>query len=289
MAAPQKDSLDYFPLDCNFFEDKTIKGLRVRFQNDGIAVYLYLLCIIYRDNGYYTEFDEDLLLDVTDTAHISEQAAKDIVNHLTNRGLFNKELAEEKKILTSRSIQRRYQKGKIRTGSRRKVEVNSEYWLLTEQETEQWIEVVKQNSSQETFSQPTILERSDILNEQSEQKLVKDSIVKDSTVKDSKVKKKEKAKEKPVVKKNYADDVTLTEEEYKKLLYEFPEQFVKKCIEILNNYKLSNGKKYKSDYYAIRSWVIGEVQKRYPQMFAQPVPSQNSGDLFANPWGDENG
>lgn len=289
MAAPQKDSLDYFPLDCGFFEDKTIKGLRVRFQNDGIAVYLYLLCIIYRDNGYYTEFDEDLLLDVTDTAHISEETAKDIVNHLTARGLFDKELADSKNILTSRSIQRRYQKGKIRTGSRRKVEVNSEYWLLTEKETEQWINVVGHNDVEEGSCQSTSPERHDILSEQSEQKPAKYSIVKDSIVEDSIEKKKEKpkakAKPKEKTKKNFADDVTLTEEEYKKLLSEFSEPFVNKCIEVLNNYKLSSGRKYKSDYYAIRNWVIGEVQKRYPQINSMPVASLGNGNLPDKPWG----
>ena len=253
-----------------------------RFQNDGIAVYLYLLCVIYRNDGYFTEFDEDLLLDVTDTAHISEETAKDIVEHLISRKLFDENMARNKKILTSRSIQRRYQKGKTRTGSRRKVEVNSEYWLLTEQETEQWIDVIEHNSSQIPEKEEKVSECQDILSEQSEQKPVKDSIVKDSTVK-----KKENVKEKPE-KKKYADDVTLTEDEYSKLLSEFSEQFVGKCIEILNNYKMSKGKKYKSDYHAIRSWVIGEVQKRYPQMTAQPLPPQD-GDLFANPWGDENG
>lgn len=283
MAAPQKDSLDYFPLDCNFFEDKTIKGLRARFGNNGIAVYLYLLCIIYRDNGYYTELDEDLILDVTDTIHISEEDACDIMKHLTSRNLFDEEMAENKKVLTSRSIQRRYQRGKTRTGNRRKVEVVSDYWLLTEQETEKWIEVINRSSSgdkrrtESTNSQVN-------MNTQSEQKPVKDSIVKDSTVKKNKDKKKESEK----VKNNYADDVTLTQAEYDKLMSEFSKGFVDKCIEVLNNYKLSKGAKYKSDYHAMRNWVIGEVKKRYPQLAAQPQEKPKE-DLFENPWGDVNG
>ncbi len=283
MAAPQKDSLDYFPLDCNFFEDKTIKGLRARFGNNGIAVYLYLLCIIYRDNGYYTELDEDLILDVTDTIHISEEDAGDIMKHLTSRNLFDEEMAEKKKILTSRSIQRRYQRGKTRTGNRRKVEVVSDYWLLTEQETEKWIEVINRSSSGDK-RRTEIINSQVNMNIQSEQKPVKDSIVKDSTVKKNKDKKKESEK----VKNNYADDVTLTQAEYDKLMSEFPKKFVDKCIEILNNYKLSKGAKYKSDYHAMRSWVIGEVQKRYPQLASQPK-EQDPEDLFKNPWSDVNG
>ena len=86
-------------------------------------------------------------------------------------------------------------------------------------------------------------------------------------------------------KKNYAEAVTLTQAEYDKLMSEFPKKFVDKCIEILNNYKLSKGAKYKSDYHAMRSWVIGEVQKRYPQLASQPK-EQDPEDLFKNPWTD---
>ena len=279
MAAPQKDSLDYFPLDCNFFEDKTIKGLRVRFGNDGIAVYLYLLCVIYRNDGYYTEFDEDLLLDVTDTAHISEESVKEIVEHLTKRDLFSKDMLEQYNILTSRSIQRRFQKGKTRSANRRKVEVNSDYWILSEQETEQWIDVYKHSRINDCECQEITSDIQETIQKQSRQKPHKDSIVKDSKVKDSKVKEKN----------NYADAVTLAKEEYDKLMSEFSKPFVDKCIEILNNYKLANGKKYKSDYYAIRNWVIGEVQKRYPNLASQYISPQNNEKLFDNPWGDVNG
>ncbi|WP_444435676.1 hypothetical protein, partial [Ruminococcus bicirculans (ex Wegman et al. 2014)] len=71
-----------------------------------------------------------------------------------------------------------------------------------------------------------------------------------------------------------------------KLMSEHSKPFVDKCIEILNNYKLSKGVKYKSDYHAIRSWVIGEVQKRYPQLASQPSEQQDPEDLFKNPWTD---
>lgn len=79
-------------------------------------------------------------------------------------------------------------------------------------------------------------------------------------------------------KNNNAEAVTLTEKEYDKLMSEHSKPFVDKCIEILNNYKLSKGVKYKSDYHAIRSWVIGEVQKRYPQLASQPSEQQDKGN-----------
>lgn len=65
-------------------------------------------------------------------------------------------------------------------------------------------------------------------------------------------------------KKKYAEAVTMTEEEYQKLSEQHSKAFVDKCIEILNNYKLSSGKRYKSDYHTILNWVIERVSKDYP-------------------------
>lgn len=54
---------------------------------------------------------------------------------------------------------------------------------------------------------------------------------------------------------SYSEFVSMKEEEFEKLYSEFG-QDAYKLIEILNNYKGANGKKYKSDYLAIRNWVI---------------------------------
>lgn len=55
-------------------------------------------------------------------------------------------------------------------------------------------------------------------------------------------------------KNKYADFVSLTLEEYQKLLEEFGDQGTAERIERLNLYKGSTGKKYKSDYLTILSW-----------------------------------
>ena len=59
MARPQKEGLEYFSLDVDFFSDRKIKILKGRFGADGITYYLYLLCEIYKGHGYYLEVDED--------------------------------------------------------------------------------------------------------------------------------------------------------------------------------------------------------------------------------------
>ena len=67
-------------------------------------------------------------------------------------------------------------------------------------------------------------------------------------------------KEKEKIK--FAEYVTMTNAEHQALIEKFGEQQVREMIEILDNYKGANGKRYKSDYRAILSWVVGEYAKR---------------------------
>lgn len=66
----------------------------------------------------------------------------------------------------------------------------------------------------------------------------------------------QKAKADKKKKYKYAENVTLTRDEYAKLCMEYTEEAAKRMIEILDNYKGQSGKRYKSDYRAILNWVI---------------------------------
>ena len=90
-------------------------------------------------------------------------------------------------------------------------------------------------------------------------------------------------KKAPSSKKKYAEAVTMTEKEYQKLMAQHSKAFVDKCIEILNNYKLSSGKRYKSDYHTILNWVIERVSKDYPQLDKSPAQS-SAYDVNVNPF-----
>jgi len=59
----------------------------------------------------------------------------------------------------------------------------------------------------------------------------------------------------------YAEFVSMTEGEFDNLANRVGLNGAKKCIEILDNYKGANGKKYKSDYRAILNWVIGRYEE----------------------------
>jgi len=62
-------------------------------------------------------------------------------------------------------------------------------------------------------------------------------------------------------KNKYTEFVSMTEKEYQSLILEHGEKNTKLLISILNNYKGANGKKYKSDYLAILSWVINKAKQ----------------------------
>ena len=57
----------------------------------------------------------------------------------------------------------------------------------------------------------------------------------------------------------FAEFVSMTNVEYQRLIDTYGEADTKLMIEKLNNYKGAHGKKYKSDYRAILSWVADEV------------------------------
>jgi hypothetical protein len=85
------------------------------------------------------------------------------------------------------------------------------------------------------------------------QAIAKQNVSNKSKEKESKVNeiKENKTKE---VKNKYGDFVSMTSEEYEKLIGQFGEQGTKERIENLNLYKGSKGVKYKDDYLTILNW-----------------------------------
>jgi len=63
-----------------------------------------------------------------------------------------------------------------------------------------------------------------------------------------------------------SQNVQLTQAETDRLISERGKNFYLKCVDVLNNYKGSSGKKYKDDNLAIRSWVIDKVLKEHGDM-----------------------
>ena len=57
MARPLKEGVDYFSLDC-YMDDK-IKMIQAEFGLKGFAIVVKLWQTIYREHGYYCEWNEE--------------------------------------------------------------------------------------------------------------------------------------------------------------------------------------------------------------------------------------
>ena len=127
-----KRGLMYFRMDCDLFQDRKLKRLMRRWQNDGLAVYLALLCEIYRDKGYYIVADKDLIADIADTCLLDDDRTSNIFRDCIELGLFDRQLYEHRELLTSRGIQARYLD--IMAVLRRKAGIDAEYSLISSEE-----------------------------------------------------------------------------------------------------------------------------------------------------------
>jgi len=113
MARPLKNGLTYFPLDVDFFDDDKIAFVNARFQEKGEMIALKLLCKIYKDTGYYYQWgdDEAILFAKRVVGDASRHTlVNDVVHELVRRDFFSKDIFDRFKILTSRGIQKRYDK-----------------------------------------------------------------------------------------------------------------------------------------------------------------------------------
>ncbi len=137
MARPIKKGLSYFPLDTDFFRDKKIKTLKGRFGVDGITLYLYILCEIYRESGYYLKVDEDFVDIAADDLNFSPEKIGQIMNFFLERSLFDDTLFMADKVLTSHGIQMRFQEAVKKR--RQFVDVDEQFWVLNENETQGFI------------------------------------------------------------------------------------------------------------------------------------------------------
>lgn len=108
MARPLKKGLSYFPLDTNILSDRKIQRLSRRYGCNGIGVYVAVLCEIYGENGYYVVCDADFCFDIAFTLGICEEEVREVLSFSVQIHLFDGNLYEYRRILTSASIQRRY-------------------------------------------------------------------------------------------------------------------------------------------------------------------------------------
>lgn len=105
----KKNSMPYYNIDTDRYSDFRLRKLCRTFSCKGMAIYDYLLCEVYRNEGCYMPWGESTVFAVADYFGIKESAVREIVTYCGEVGLFDKGLLA-RGVLTSRSIQIRYTK-----------------------------------------------------------------------------------------------------------------------------------------------------------------------------------
>lgn len=129
MARPQKDGLDYFPLDVDISEDDKIALIEAKHGLIGFAIVIKLFMKIYK-NGYFYKWTEKEQLLFSHAVNVDINLVNVIINDCLKWGIFSETMFEKFNILTSRGIQKRYLEA---TSRRKKVVLESKYLLVGEE------------------------------------------------------------------------------------------------------------------------------------------------------------
>ena len=136
MPRPKSDSLSYFPLDVNIFSNTRIKCVRANYGAEGVTLYLFCLCEIYRA-GYFIAVDDDFIDCTALDLGMTSDRVREIIGYFCGHGLFSAELYAGLSVLTSAGVQSRYQE--VHKSARREFIVDGDKWLLDKELTADFI------------------------------------------------------------------------------------------------------------------------------------------------------
>ncbi len=134
MARPHKQGLEYFPLDVDLLSDVKLRKPKHKYGYLAVMVYIALLCILYKDKGYYIDSSdmEDLAYLVIERLQGKFQPDVDtvegVIEFLVECELFSGYHFKDKNIITSHRAQCTWYSI---TANRLQVTVNENFWMLS--------------------------------------------------------------------------------------------------------------------------------------------------------------
>lgn len=146
MARPVKIGLDYFSLDVNL--DDNVELMEADCGLQGFAIMIKLWQKIYAE-GYFIEWKEDNALLFSRKINTEITLVNSVVIVCLSRGIFNNEIYEKFKILTSKGIQKRYLTV-CKQLKRTAVPFIEEYMLVNPEFTDVISEFIPNNSGEST-------------------------------------------------------------------------------------------------------------------------------------------
>ena len=221
MARPYKLSIEYFPHTVDSADNIILFTLEEKYGNSGYAFWFKLLEILGKAGGrpYYCQEEYNWLY-LAARMHMQSEEMEDILATLAKLQAIDQDLWQEHRII----------------------------WVQS------FVDSLKEIYRKRALSLPVRPEMGAEFSENS---------VENSTVEKSRVEKSRVEKSKAVFytsiarkKQYYAEYVQFTPAEYDRLVEKLGTSMTVACTEILNEYKGSTGREYKSDYHAIFSWVV---------------------------------
>lgn len=111
MARPIAEGLMYFPMDVDLFDDPKLLMVEEEHGIQGGYIALRLLCWIYRQ-GYYTNWNDEMSYIFAKRIGnaVTGALVTAVVHTLVKKGFFDERMYDRFSILTSKGIQKRWQK-----------------------------------------------------------------------------------------------------------------------------------------------------------------------------------
>lgn len=266
MPRPRKKGLEYFSLDVDIFEDDKLFDVQNDYGPLGEIIYIRLLCLVYK-HGYYYQFENIdklaamMIKSIGNRWVKDKKTVKEVILYLAKINLFSAELMQ-RNVITSRSIQERYQLAVERRQS--KIE---EYSLLEQNDFPEGLLSVPENPISVAEKGITVTETLDNVSNNA----AKESKGKESKVNESKGKETVGADAPPVpTLRTYGEfkNIKLTDSEYQKLAEQYGNQNVEKYIKKMDVYLQEKGRTYNNYYLALQKWLDADnVKKEFSDGF----------------------
>lgn len=153
--------LNWFPLDTVL--DTKIQLIEAEFGLKGFAVIVKLFQLIYGEQGYYCEFTEEVQLLFSKNNQLGYDFVSELIAASVRRGIFDADLYNRYRVLTSKGIQKNY----ARVANRRvQTDIKAEYLLVSDTVFSKSVNINRDSAS-----------RNDVSDGRTEHSTVEDSIV----------------------------------------------------------------------------------------------------------------
>ena len=226
MARPERNNVDYFPFICE--DGNKMFYIEETYGNDGFATFVKLLRELAKTNYHYLDLSKpSTMMFLSAKCKVSKDILECIIKDLVELGKFDKVLWNENKVIWCQDFIDSIQDAYVKRNNKC-ITYQGLLLLLTS------LGVRK-------------LSKLQLKGDNNTQSIEEDSKVNKSKLNETKVK--------------VRDLVFISPKEHETLRETFTEQDCNWMYDKLNNYKLSSGKTYKSDYGAINSWVKEELKK----------------------------